>query len=104
MSPAAGGALERVGRGGAPGPPAATPAVPDTTPSNAARWDGPAAEQATLTQELWLRTPIYGAATAAATLVEHHTERLARLTRSLPSIMTDPADGEPSAPTLGGPR
>ena len=57
-----------------------------------------------MTRELWLRTPICGAAIAAATLLEHHTERLARLTRSLPLIMTDPADGEPSAPTLGGPR
>ena len=40
---------------------------------------------------------------AGHVLLEHHTERLASLTRSLPLIMTDPADGDPSAPTLGGP-
>ena len=102
--PAAGRALDRVATAVAAVSPAATPSVADTTPSGAARWDGPAAEQATLTRERWLRTPIYGAATAATTLLEHHTQRLARLTRSLALIMTDPADGEPSAPTPGGPR
>jgi acetyl esterase len=102
--PAARHALDRVATAVAAVAPSAIPAVPDTAPSRAARWDGLAGEQATLTRELWLRTPIYGAVTAAATLFEHHTQRLARLTRSLASIMTDPADGEPSAPTLGGPR
>jgi hypothetical protein len=102
--PAARRALDRVATAVAAVAPAAVPAVPDATPSSAARWDGLAGEQATLTRELWLRTPIYGAVTAAATLLEYHTQRLAALTRSLASIMTDPADGEPSAPTLGGPR
>ena len=102
--PAAGRALDRVATAVAAVAPVPTPSAPDTTPSSAARWDGFAGEQATLTRELWLRTPIYAAATAAATLVEHHTQRLAHLTRSLALSMTDPADGDPSAPTLGGPR
>ena len=102
--PAARRALDRVGTAVAAVSPTATPSAPDTASSSTAHWDGPLDAQAIRTRELWLRTPIHGGVTAAATLLEHHTSRLARLPRTLPSIMTHPADGEPSAPTPGGSR